>query len=168
MLITSESHARPVLETYEDHYNRHRPHQARDQLPPGGARTLQRVADLRRSRITDHKRIIVRRGVTIAVPDLRPARRPVGPARPVHCGQGRRTGGAAARGRRAAPGHSPSAVGLGRSRGARRAGAPTPPSVARTPTGDTEHRPAMASAPGRAEVDLPEPGARRSTRPSWR
>ncbi|MFD7653959.1 integrase core domain-containing protein [Actinosynnema sp. NPDC059797] len=32
--ITSESHARQVLTTYEDHYNRHRPHQARDQLPP--------------------------------------------------------------------------------------------------------------------------------------
>jgi hypothetical protein len=24
----------PVLTTFEDHYNRHRPHQARDQLPP--------------------------------------------------------------------------------------------------------------------------------------
>ena len=34
ILITSESHARQVLATYEDHYNRHRPHQARDQLPP--------------------------------------------------------------------------------------------------------------------------------------
>ncbi|ONI91081.1 integrase [Saccharothrix sp. ALI-22-I] len=34
ILITSEGHARQVLKTYEDHYNRHRPHQARDQLPP--------------------------------------------------------------------------------------------------------------------------------------
>ncbi|MBP2477741.1 transposase InsO family protein [Crossiella equi] len=34
ILITGESHARHVLKTYEDHHNRHRPHQARDQLPP--------------------------------------------------------------------------------------------------------------------------------------
>ncbi|WP_202970505.1 integrase core domain-containing protein [Saccharothrix sp. ALI-22-I] len=33
ILITGESHARQVLKTDEDHY-RHRPHQARDQLPP--------------------------------------------------------------------------------------------------------------------------------------
>jgi putative transposase len=32
ILIMDESHARQVLTTYEDHYNRHRPHQARDQL----------------------------------------------------------------------------------------------------------------------------------------
>ncbi|MCC8251548.1 integrase core domain-containing protein [Saccharothrix luteola] len=34
ILIMGEAHARQVLTTYEDHYNRHRPHQARDQLPP--------------------------------------------------------------------------------------------------------------------------------------
>ncbi|ONI92850.1 integrase [Saccharothrix sp. ALI-22-I] len=34
ILIRGETHARQVLKTYEDHYNRHRPHQARDQLPP--------------------------------------------------------------------------------------------------------------------------------------
>ncbi|MBP2337526.1 hypothetical protein JOF41_003704 [Saccharothrix coeruleofusca] len=34
ILITGESHARHALKTYEDHYNRYRPHQARDQLPP--------------------------------------------------------------------------------------------------------------------------------------
>ncbi|WP_447008371.1 integrase core domain-containing protein [Saccharothrix isguenensis] len=34
ILITGEAHARHVLRTYEHHYNRHRPHQARDQLPP--------------------------------------------------------------------------------------------------------------------------------------
>jgi transposase len=33
-LIMGETHARQVLKTYEDHYNRHRSHQARDQLPP--------------------------------------------------------------------------------------------------------------------------------------
>ncbi|WP_228122605.1 transposase [Saccharothrix syringae] len=38
ILITGESHARHVLNTYEDHYNRHRPHQARDQLPPEAQR----------------------------------------------------------------------------------------------------------------------------------
>ncbi|MFC4853009.1 integrase core domain-containing protein [Actinophytocola glycyrrhizae] len=32
--ILGEAHARQVLRTFEDHYNRHRPHQARDQLPP--------------------------------------------------------------------------------------------------------------------------------------
>ena len=34
ILILGEAHARQVLMTYEDHYNHHRPHQARDQLPP--------------------------------------------------------------------------------------------------------------------------------------
>jgi transposase len=34
ILILGEAHARQVLMTYEGHYNRHRPHQARDQLPP--------------------------------------------------------------------------------------------------------------------------------------
>jgi transposase InsO family protein len=34
ILILGEAHARQVLRTFEDHYNRHRPHQARDQLPP--------------------------------------------------------------------------------------------------------------------------------------
>ncbi|MFJ6677450.1 integrase core domain-containing protein [Actinosynnema sp. NPDC091369] len=34
ILILDETHADQVLKIYEDHYNRHRPHQARDQLPP--------------------------------------------------------------------------------------------------------------------------------------
>ncbi|WP_238598205.1 transposase [Saccharothrix sp. ALI-22-I] len=34
VLIMGEAHARQVLKTYESHYNRHRSHQARDQLPP--------------------------------------------------------------------------------------------------------------------------------------
>ncbi|GAA1312269.1 integrase core domain-containing protein [Saccharothrix xinjiangensis] len=34
ILILGESHVRQVLKIYEEHYNRHRPHQARGQLPP--------------------------------------------------------------------------------------------------------------------------------------
>jgi uncharacterized membrane protein YebE (DUF533 family) len=34
ILIVGQAHARQALKTYEDHYNRHRPHQARDQRPP--------------------------------------------------------------------------------------------------------------------------------------
>ena len=34
VLIMNEAHARQVLATYQDHYNRHRPHRSRDQRPP--------------------------------------------------------------------------------------------------------------------------------------
>ena len=34
VLILSQSHARQVLAAYQRHYNEHRPHQARQQLPP--------------------------------------------------------------------------------------------------------------------------------------
>ena len=34
VLIMGEAHARQVLAAYQRHYNEHRPHRARDQLPP--------------------------------------------------------------------------------------------------------------------------------------
>ncbi|ONI92833.1 integrase [Saccharothrix sp. ALI-22-I] len=46
ILITGESHAHQVLKTYEDHYNRHRPHQARDQLSPEARQHPAAVHDL--------------------------------------------------------------------------------------------------------------------------
>lgn len=35
VLIMNETHARHVLAAYQLHYNEHRPHRARNQLPPG-------------------------------------------------------------------------------------------------------------------------------------
>ncbi|MDH6580547.1 integrase core domain-containing protein [Kitasatospora sp. MAP5-34] len=35
VLIMNQAHARHVLAAYQRHYNEHRPHRARDQLPPG-------------------------------------------------------------------------------------------------------------------------------------
>ncbi|MDH6580521.1 integrase core domain-containing protein [Kitasatospora sp. MAP5-34] len=36
ILIVNEAHTRHVLAAYQRHYNEHRPHRARNQLPPGG------------------------------------------------------------------------------------------------------------------------------------
>ncbi|ONI93077.1 hypothetical protein ALI22I_00260 [Saccharothrix sp. ALI-22-I] len=46
VLIMGEAHARQVLKTYKSHYNRHRPHQARDQLPAEGRQHPAAVHDL--------------------------------------------------------------------------------------------------------------------------
>ena len=67
-----------------------------------------------------------------ALPDLHPALRLAGPARPLAGLQGHRAAGAAARGCRAAPYHAQAPAGLGRSRGPRRAD----PAPAREPADD--------------------------------
>jgi transposase len=46
ILILGEAHARQVLKTYEDHYNRHRPHQGRHQLPPDAQQHPAAIHDL--------------------------------------------------------------------------------------------------------------------------
>lgn len=46
VLITGEAHARWVLTGYQDHCNRHRPHRARQQLPPDADRRPATVHDL--------------------------------------------------------------------------------------------------------------------------
>ena len=122
-----------------------------------GVRTLHWHVELRRSRTLDLQGMIARCGIATAVPDLRPARWLVGSARPVLRGQGRRTAGTAARGRRAATNQPRSAAGVGRSCGARRVRSPTPPVAARAPVGDTGNHRAMASTPDRAEAGLSEP-----------
>ncbi|MBP2337508.1 transposase [Saccharothrix coeruleofusca] len=52
ILILGEAHARQVLKTYEDHYNRRRPHQTRNQLPPEAQHHPTAVDDL------DHRRLL--------------------------------------------------------------------------------------------------------------
>ncbi|WP_327248559.1 integrase core domain-containing protein [Streptomyces sp. NBC_01320] len=45
VLIMGEAHARQVLATYKKHYNAHRPHRARSQLPPDSVQQPATVHD---------------------------------------------------------------------------------------------------------------------------
>ena len=101
--------------------------------------------------------MIVSRVAAAALLDLRPAGRLAGAASPLHRVQGRRTARATPRGRRAAPDQAQAAAGLG--------GPGDPGRVDPMAAEDGEEPPArhpgddlaLASPPGRAEVDLPEP-----------
>ena len=46
MLITGERHLRSVPREYPGHYNRHRPHQSRQQRPPGQSGQVSAPLDL--------------------------------------------------------------------------------------------------------------------------
>jgi hypothetical protein len=46
LLILNEAHARQLLAIYQDHYNDHRPHQTRSQLPPNSDQHPATVHDL--------------------------------------------------------------------------------------------------------------------------
>ena len=51
LLILNEAHARRLLAIYQRHYNNHRPHQARHQLPPESDLQPSTVHDLRAHRV---------------------------------------------------------------------------------------------------------------------
>jgi hypothetical protein len=101
-----------------------------------------------------------------ALPDLHPALRLAGPARPVARVQERRAAGAAARGRRAAPREALAPAGLGRPRGPGRADPAPAWEATGAPAGHARYRAAVAPPPGRREMGLPAPdGAGRRSAP---
>ncbi|WP_308292542.1 integrase core domain-containing protein [Streptantibioticus ferralitis] len=51
LLIWNETHARQVLDAYAQHYNSHRPHHARGQLPPLAQEQPTPVANLTTHRL---------------------------------------------------------------------------------------------------------------------
>ncbi|MGC0316972.1 integrase core domain-containing protein [Kitasatospora acidiphila] len=51
VLIMNEAHARHVLAAYQQHYNEHRPHRARNQLPPDAHEQTTAVDDLESRRL---------------------------------------------------------------------------------------------------------------------
>jgi hypothetical protein len=57
MLVLNEAHARLLLATYEQHYNNHRPHQTRSQLPPNRDQQPAAIHDLRVHRV-HHTRVL--------------------------------------------------------------------------------------------------------------
>jgi putative transposase len=57
VLIINEAQARQVLTEFQDHYNRHRPHQARAQLPPDAAEQPTTIEDLNGHRLLRTRRL---------------------------------------------------------------------------------------------------------------
>jgi transposase InsO family protein len=51
VLVLNQAHARRLLATYQRHYNEHRPHQARNQLPPSPDQQPARIHDLQTHRV---------------------------------------------------------------------------------------------------------------------
>jgi putative transposase len=100
-----------------------------------------------------------------ALPDLRPALRLAGPARPLVSVQERRTAGPAARGRRAAPHQAQTPARLGRPSRHGRADPVPAREAASTPPGHPRNRPSVAPPPGHQEMNL---SSRRRTTASQR
>jgi putative transposase len=51
VLVFNETHARKLLATYQRHFNNHRPHQTRNQLPPNTDRQPATIHDLQGHRV---------------------------------------------------------------------------------------------------------------------